>query len=97
MLIGSLGDGHERAVAAVATDKSFAIAYVPGARTVQVDLRRLSGPFVRAVWVQAATGTRVTAAGSPFRADGAQSLATPAAAPADADDWGLLLDSVPAP
>jgi hypothetical protein len=94
-LIGGLGEGHLRAVAALARDKSFAMVYVPKGRTIQVDLRRLNARTVSAVWMNAATGARTTATGSPFAPDAAQSLSTPSAPSAEASDWLLLLESIP--
>jgi hypothetical protein len=96
LLIGGIGTGDQRAVAAIGENRLFAIAYVPEPRTVQLDLRRLAGPRVNAVWVNAATGAHSAAAGSPFAGDAAQSLTPPTQGASDAD-WVLLLDSAAAP
>ena len=96
-LIGGMGSGDQRAVAAVANDGSVALAYLPEPRTIQVDLRRLAGPTVTATWIEAATGVRTAAAGSPFPADALQSLTPPQGASGQqSPNWVLLLESAAA-
>lgn len=98
LLVGGLGEDFDRAVAAVASDRSFALVYVPSARTVEIDPGRLAGPAVRGEWVEAATGAHLAVAGSPFAsAAGRQSLATPQASSAKDDDWVLILESTASP
>lgn len=80
------------AVAALAQDHAFALAYLPSARTIRVDLSLLTGPAVGATWIDPASGARTGAAGSPFASGQTVSLVTPAPASTDGD-WVLLLES----
>jgi hypothetical protein len=63
-----LGGPYDLAVAAMASDGSFAIAYMPSARQVTVDLGQMAGPKVTARWYDPASGTFSTTRipGSPF-------------------------------
>ena len=49
---------EEQAVGARAKDGAFAIIYVPGIRSVEVDLAELSGPRVTADWYDPAIGSK---------------------------------------
>jgi len=93
-LTAGLGSGQDRAVAALADDRSFAIAYLPTVRNVTLNLARLSGPNVRATWYDPASGSYTAVAGSPFPATGSR-LFTPTANNSAGDaDWVLTLESV---
>jgi hypothetical protein len=86
--------GLERVTAAVTPDGDLAVAYLPVARAVDVDLGRLSGPTVEASWFDPASGTRVPAGRheasrvvtlrSPFPEDAALLLRQ---IPGPPDDW----------
>jgi hypothetical protein len=88
-LTGGISSGADRAVAAVASDDSFALVYLPDSRAVTVDLTDLPGPNVRARWYNPALGSYTTANGSPFAASGSETLSPPSAG-----DWVLVLDSL---
>lgn len=55
LLVGGVDDGHDRAVAAIAGDRSWAMVYVPTDRTVTLDLASLDGAN-RLVWLDPTTG-----------------------------------------
>jgi len=94
-LTGGLSGGQDRAVAAVAADRSFAIAYLPSLRTVAVNLGQLVGPKVDARWYDPASGTYTTVAGSPFLASGSQTFRPAANNSSNFGDWALVLESTP--
>lgn len=79
---------NDYAVAALATDGSFGIAYLPSPRTLTVDLTRLTGSRVRAWWFNPATGHA-----SPIAKVAKESTCTftPPAREEDAD-WVLVVD-----
>jgi hypothetical protein len=93
LLTEGLGEGHDRAVAAVARDRSFAIAYLPSARTVSLDLARLAGPRVEARWLDPASGGYAQVPGSPFPAAGARRLRPPESNANGFGDWVLVLQA----
>lgn len=87
------GSGHDRAVSAIAADRSFAVVYMPTKRTVTVALDTLAGPRVAARWYDPAEGTLHTMHGSPFTAKGARDFLPPRRNTSGFDDWILLLES----
>jgi hypothetical protein len=94
-LVGGYGPEDARAVAALASDRSEAIAYLPTRREITVDLGQLAGPEVVARWYDPAAGRFLTVRGSPFRAAGVRRLMPERASNASGfDDWALLLESV---
>lgn len=93
LLTVGLGSGADRAVAGRATDAAFAMAYLPSVRTVTVDLRQLSGPSVGARWCDPASGSCVTATGSPFAATSSRTFTPPGPNSTGYGDWLLVLDS----
>jgi hypothetical protein len=71
----------------------LAVAFMPTARTVTLDLTKMAGP-VTARWYDPTTGIYTTASGSPFANTGTEALAPPAGPHADgAADWVLVLTS----
>jgi Protein of unknown function (DUF4038)/Concanavalin A-like lectin/glucanases superfamily/Putative collagen-binding domain of a collagenase/Fibronectin type III domain len=88
---GTYGD-WDYATAAKTPDGSLAVAYIPTARTVTVDLSTMAGP-VTARWYDPADGTYSDIAGSPFPNQGSQDFTTPGpnADGAGNDDWVLVL------
>ena len=100
LLVNGVGLDYEgRAVAALAQDRSFAVAYIPSPRVITLDLARLSGPLVDARWYDPASGRYATVRGSPFRIETSVDLVTlsPASRKNDAGygDWVLELRSRP--
>jgi hypothetical protein len=94
LLSAGIGDGVERAAAARAVDGSFAIAYLPTARTVTIELRQLAGPKISARWCDPTSGACSVVYGSPFRAAGARKFRPAARNGAGFGDWTLVLESV---
>jgi len=92
-LTGGLGSPDDRAVAALAGDRAFAIAYVPSARDVTINLDRLAGPYVAASWYDPANGSYTTVSGSPFSASGSKTFRPTGNNGGDAGDWVLVLES----
>ena len=87
---GSFG-GDDYVTAARTPDGKLAMAYVPSARTIKVDLGKLSGP-VTARWYDPTNGTFTAIGGGPLANNGSVSLATPGANADGADDWVLVLE-----
>lgn len=85
--------GVNQTGASVASDSSFAMVYVPNARTMTLNLARLSGPNVRARWYDPSNGAFTTVSGSPF-APTSRNFTTPGANAGGQGDWVLLLESV---
>ncbi len=82
----------DRVAAARATDGSFAIVYLPIARTISVDLGRLNGP-AKAHWIDPTTGERMPIEGLPFPGEGRRDFSPPDKNAAGDSDWVLLLES----
>lgn len=95
LLTSGLSSGKDRAVAARASDRSSAIAYLPSARSVTVNLEQLAGPKVNARWYDPANGAYSAIAGSPFRASGSQAFRPAGNNSSGFSDWVLVLDSTP--
>ena len=96
LLTGGLGPGDAHAVAARASDRSFAIAYLPRSREITIDLGQLAGPTVVARWYDPADGRFLPVSGSPFPAIGLRALQPERAGNSSGfDDWVLILQSAP--
>lgn len=80
---------NDCAVAALADDGSFALAYLPTKRTLTMDLARISGKKVTVSWFNPRTG-ETTAIGE-FENHGRRAF-TPPGAEAPGHDWVLVLD-----
>jgi hypothetical protein len=93
LLTDGLGDGHDRAVAAHADDRSFAVAYLPTARSVRVNLAQLAGPRIDARWMDPSDGAYTVVPGSPFSASGVRAFEPSRANASGAGDWVLVLES----
>ncbi len=92
-LTEGLGLGTDRAVAARAADRSFAIVYMPSLRTVTFDLAQLAGPKVSARWYDPASGSYTTVDGSPFSASGSRTFRPAGNNSSSSGDWALVLES----
>jgi|CZKI01.1.fsa_nt_gi hypothetical protein len=96
LVTGGVGEfwGSDYLAAAAAPDGGVAIAYMPTARTVTVDLSRLAKGRANAWWFDPRTG-KASAAGT-FVTDGPREFTPPAEG-----DWALVLDDasrrLPAP
>jgi hypothetical protein len=95
LLTGTVGSASGRAVAARASDGSFALIYTPSIRDLNVALGQLAGPHVSARWYDPASGTYSTVSGSPFSATGSRAFNPGGTNSASDSDWVLVLESVP--
>jgi len=93
LLTAGISSGADRAVAARASDGSFAVVYLPSVRAVTFNLAQLTGPNVNARWCDPTNGVCTTASGSPFPAAGSQTLVPPGANNNNYGDWVLMLES----
>jgi hypothetical protein len=83
----------EDIVAAVAHDRSWALAHVPVARPFSVDLSLLGAP-VYAFWFDPTAGKYLPVAGAPFHNAGRELMAPPAPRNSAGDsDWVLVLEA----
>ena len=93
-LIGGLGPEDARAVAGRASDRSFALVYLPENRPITVDLGALAGPKVVARWYDPAGGRFLSVQGSPFPASGRRRLQPEHDRNRSGfGDWALVLES----
>jgi hypothetical protein len=90
--LGTFGE-KEYATAAWVPDGTLAIAYLPTARPVTVDMGRFRGR-VEASWLDPTDGGAHPADGSPFQNAGTRELAPPGPNRIGDDDWVLLLNTV---
>jgi len=93
LLIGGHGVEEERAVAARAADRSFAIVYLPTRRTITIDLAELAGVTVDASWYDPASGEFVPVEGAPFAREAVITLTPESRNSAGYSDWVLELTS----
>jgi uncharacterized protein DUF4038/collagenase-like protein with putative collagen-binding domain len=95
-LLGDVGGGFDRTVAAVAADRTLAVVYNVTGGPVEVDLTRLDGDEATARWFDPTSGEF----GDPQTvapASGAPTTLTPPGLNAEADeDWILVLEARPA-
>lgn len=92
-MTGGADSGVNRAVAATAADRSFAVAYMPTIRTLTLNLAQMSGPRVNARWCDPANGVCTPVTGSPFNASGSQTFLPAANNSGNYGDWTLVLES----
>lgn len=95
MLTSGISSGQDRTAAALASDHSFAIAYMPSVRSITIDMSKLAGANVKAQWIDPSTGSSSTVSGSPFPAFGTRSLQPAASNASGYGDWVLLLEATP--
>jgi Protein of unknown function (DUF4038)/Putative collagen-binding domain of a collagenase len=88
--IGTFG-GLDYVTAARTPDGELVMAYVPSARTLTVDMSKLSGP-VTARWYDPTVGTFTNISGSPFANTGSHNFTTPGANAGGDGDWVLVLE-----
>jgi hypothetical protein len=93
LLTSGISIDADRAAAARAADRSFAIAYVPSVRAVTIDLSKLSGPRVQAQWCDPHNGTCAPVSGSPFAATGPLPFLPVGPNSGAFGDWVLVLKS----
>jgi hypothetical protein len=83
-------DDTDYVTAARTSDGRLAMAYLPGIRTITVDLKKLAGK-VRARWFDPTTGGYVPIAGSPFDNKRKVNFRPPGKNSDGDDDWILVL------
>lgn len=94
LLVRGIGEGSAEAVAARATDGTFALVYSPTPRRLTLDLSRMRGQRVKARWYDPTTGRYRPVAGSPFRAGARLSVTTPARNARGDGDMVLVLETL---
>jgi len=82
------GEGEEHIQAARAEDRSFLIAYLPHGNPVGIDLERISGSEVNALWYDPRAGTWIPIGRYPNT--GVREFAPPSSG--EKDDWALVLE-----
>jgi hypothetical protein len=92
---GSLG-ANDYLTAARTPDGTLAIAYMPTARTISVDLSKLSGP-VNASWYDPARGVYLAISGSPLPNSGTHEFSPPGTNSDGDGDWVLVLETSQTP
>jgi Putative collagen-binding domain of a collagenase/Protein of unknown function (DUF4038) len=96
--LGSQGDLQTRvsqtdyATAASTPDGKLLVAYMPTARTLTVNMARLSGP-AKGKWFDPTDGVYTNLAGKPFANKGTQTFTPPEKNHGGDSDWVLLLDA----
>lgn len=95
-LIGGNGSSgsNDYALAGRASNGSLVVAYTPSARTLKIDMSKLSGS-VTARWYDPTAGTYRSISGSPFANSGSRDFATPGNNAANEGDWLLVLETNP--
>lgn len=91
LLSRTLHIGQDRAVAATASDGSFALCYLPSQRTVTLNLARLRGPRLRASWYDPTMGRFADIDQADLGATENAVLRTPGPNGSGSTDWVLLL------
>ncbi len=79
---------------AVADNGSFALVYFPASREVSLDLSRLAGPEIEAVWFDPSSGER-HASRQSIEPGTVESFRPPGVNAEGSGDWVLLLRSIP--
>jgi len=92
LLTGGIGSGTSQSVAALASDRSYALIYTPSVRTLTVELGQFAGPNVRARWYDPTSGAYVAISGSPFVAGGPRTFTPTGNNARGSGDWVLVLD-----
>ncbi len=92
-LTASTGSQYDRVLAAMASDASFAIVYVPNAQPFTLDLGKLKGPHIMAQWYDPASGTYLKISEPLSPAIGSRSFKPRGRNSAGFGDWVLLLES----
>jgi hypothetical protein len=90
LLSSGIESGANAAAAAIAEDRSFALVYLPTARTIQVRMSTLAGPQVRARWFDPRVGSFASVAAN-LSAQGEHSFDAPGGGSTDSV---LVLESV---
>jgi hypothetical protein len=92
-LMEGVGSGYARAVAAMTSDGSLGIAYLPDGRAVSMNMALLRSRNVRAKWYDPTTGEVIEARESTNPSPDIQTFVPPPANHFGDDDWVLLLSA----
>lgn len=84
--------GSDYLTAARAADGSLVVAYMPTARTIVLDMTKLSGP-ARAQWYDPTNGAYYPVSGSPLPNVGTQVFTPPGTNSEGDSDWVLVLET----
>ncbi|HEY2987081.1 MAG TPA: DUF4038 domain-containing protein, partial [Candidatus Binatia bacterium] len=88
---GTFG-ANDYVTAARTPDGRLVMAYIPTARTIRVDMSKLSG-LVTARWYDPSAGTFTAVSGSPFANSGSRNFSTPGNNFGGDEDWVLVLET----
>jgi hypothetical protein len=92
-LTAGAGSGEDHAVVSISSTKSTAIAYLPSARSISINLAALSGPHVNLSWYDPSSGASTTIEAAVANT-GIRSLLPPTKNASGFGDWVLLAKSV---
>jgi hypothetical protein len=88
-----INSAAEQAVAAVARDGSFALLYMPTARSVTINLAQLGGPKTKIHWYDPSNGRLSETSGSPFTTSGIHTFIPASNNASGHSDWVLIFKS----
>jgi len=97
LLKDATGSEGERAVAAMANDRSFAIIYLPAGRPIKVDLKRLACRMCEASWYNPSTGAYGPTIPLSAADAGVMEFRPPDGNSKGATDWVLVLNAEATP
>jgi hypothetical protein len=83
---------NDYVTAASTPNGRLVLVYIPSARSITVDLTRLSGSII-ARWFDPTAGTYQTISGSPFPNTTSHVFSTPGTHTDGASDWVLVLET----
>jgi len=90
-LVGGIGSGQRRSVAARSPDGLTALVYIPEDRSITLKMGQLERKQVRAIWWDPVNGRGFEASGSPLRAKRLESFRPGAENSGGDGDWILIL------
>ena len=93
LLKDATGSEGERAVAAMASDRSFAIIYLPAGRPVKIDLKRFACRMCEASWYNPSTGAYGPTVPLSAADSGVMEFRPPDGNSKGATDWVLVLNA----
>ena len=94
LLASEAGEGRRHVCAMRDEAGKHSLIYIPAAgQSVDVRLKKLAGPRIRAAWFDPRAGQEMQAFGE-YPAEGTQTFTTPEADQGSGPDWVLMLDSI---
>jgi hypothetical protein len=88
-----VGNGNDRAAAAVSQDRSLAVVYIPSKRQVTLDLSRMAGASVTLTWFDPTSGQMSPAEESAMSTGGTLSVEPKEKNAEGSGDWVLIAKS----